>query len=168
MDAIVEGSVSLSDQQVRITAQLIQAKNDRHLWAHNYERDRRDLFSIQRQVATAITSVIAEEASNVNSVNIHSVPRRQRFTSATYELSLECRKLRMTATDDSVNRAIQCYQHILTLDPDCAAAYAQLADAYLALGLDNVPKAHVAAVKALSLDPALPEARSPGGFQSDV
>jgi TolB-like protein/DNA-binding winged helix-turn-helix (wHTH) protein/Tfp pilus assembly protein PilF len=158
VDAIVEGSVSLSDQQVRITAQLIQARSDRHLWAHSYERDRKDLFSIQREVATTIASLIRVEADSMNSTNVHSAFARQRFTAATYELSLECLRLRMTATEEGVSQAIQCYQHILTLDPNCAAAYAELADAYLALDLDRVPKSRAAAMKALDLDPSLPEA----------
>ncbi len=66
----------------------------------------------------------------------------------------------MTGTEEGVNQAIHCYQRILTLDPDCAAAYSELAYSYLALGLDSVPKAHAAAVKALELDPSLPEAHA--------
>lgn len=158
MDAIVEGSVSLSGQQVRITAQLIQAPSDRHLWAHSYERDRKDLFSIQREVATTIASLIRTKADGMDATNVRSAPSHQRFTVETYELSLEYRKLRMTATDEGVSRAIQCYEHILSLDPNCATAYAELAYSYLALGLDSVPKSRAAALKALELDPTLPEA----------
>lgn len=158
VDAIVEGSISLSDQQVRITAQLIHAPSDRHLWAHSYERDRKDLFSIQSEVATTIASLIRATTDDMSSANVRSPSPHQRFTAATYEISLECRKLRMTATEEGVNHAIQCYQHILTLDPNCAAAYADLAFSYLALGLDSVPKSRAAAIRALDLDPALPEA----------
>lgn len=158
VDAIVEGSVSLSDQQVRITAQFIQAPSDRHLWAHSYERDRKDLFSVQSEVATTIASLIRAKATGRDATIVRSAPSHQRFTVATYELSLECRKLRMAATEEGVNRAIHCYEHVLSLDPNCATAYAELAYSYLALGLDSVPKSRAAAIRALELDPALPEA----------
>jgi TolB-like protein/tetratricopeptide (TPR) repeat protein len=158
VDAIVEGSVSLSDQQVRITAQLIQAPSDRHLWAHSYARDRKDLFSIQSEVANTIASLIRAKTDGMDSTNVRSAPPRQRFTAATYELSLECRNLSEAGSEEGVVHAIQCYQHILALDPNSAAAYAELAYCYLSLGLDNVPKSRVAAIKALDLDPSLPEA----------
>jgi TolB-like protein/DNA-binding winged helix-turn-helix (wHTH) protein/Flp pilus assembly protein TadD len=160
VDAIVEGSVSLSDQQVRITGQLIEAASDRHLWAHSYERDRKDLFPIQSEVAATIASLIRANTETQSSAPAHPVPFHQRFTPETYELSLVCRNLRMTGTEEGVSQAIQCYQHILTLDPDCATAYAEQAHAYLELGLDNVPKARAAALKALELDPSLPEAHT--------
>lgn len=155
VDAIVEGSVSLSEQQVRITAQLIQAPGDRHLWAHSYERNRKDLFSVQSEVATTIASLIRAKADGKDSTNVRSAPPRQWFTAATYELALECRRLRMTGTDESVSRAIQCYQHILTLDPNSAAAYAELAFCYLAV---DPSKAGAPATTAIDLDPSLPEA----------
>jgi TolB-like protein/DNA-binding winged helix-turn-helix (wHTH) protein/tetratricopeptide (TPR) repeat protein len=68
VDAIVEGSVSLSDQQVRITAQLIEAASDRHLWAHSYARDRKDLFSIQSEVAATIASLIHTKADSKHTI----------------------------------------------------------------------------------------------------
>ena len=155
VDAIVEGSVSLSAQQVRITAQLIQAPSDRHLWAHSYGRDRKNLFSIQSEVATTIASLIRAKTDGTDSTDVRAAAPRQRFTAATYELSLECRKLRMTSTEEGVSRAIQCYQHILTLDPNSAAVYAELAFCYLAV---DTSKAGAPAMKAVDLDPSLPEA----------
>jgi len=153
VDAIVEGSVSLSDQQVRITAQLIDVSSDRHLWAHSYEKDRKDLFSVQSEVAATIASLIG-----TNGVRTTTVLGR-RFTSETYQLYLECRNLTQTGTEDGMNHAIRCYQRILNLDPNCASAYAGLADSYNNLGqLDNLSKARAAAIKALELDSSLPEA----------
>jgi len=158
VDAIVEGSVSLSDQKVRITAQLVAAPSDRHLWAHSYERDRKDLLPIQSEVAATVASLIRANTEAGRPGNVHSVFPHQRFTPETYELSLECRSLLASATEGGVNHAIECYQHILSLDPNCAAAYAQIARSYLALGLDNVPKARAAATKAVDLDPDLADA----------
>jgi TolB-like protein/tetratricopeptide (TPR) repeat protein len=153
VDAIVEGSVSLSEQRVRITVQLIQASSDRHLWAHSYERDRKDLFSVQSEVAATIAGLIGR-----NEVRTTTVLGR-RFTPESYQLYLECRDLTQTGTEDGMHQAIECYQQILKLDPNCASAYAGLADSYTNLGeLDNLSKARVAAIKALELDSSLPEA----------
>jgi len=154
VDAIVEGSISLSDQKVRITAQLIQAAPDRHLWAHSYERGRKDLFSIQRELAAAVAHLIRTKADGLDSANVGSVSST-RFTAATYELFLECRALRMTGREEGINQAIRCYQHILALDPNSAAAYAELAQCYLML---SDPRARALAIKATELDTSLPEA----------
>ena len=155
VDAIVEGSVSLSERQVRITAQLIQASADRHLWAHSYERDRKDLFSIQSEVATTIADLLHTKADGMASGSVRATASPQRFTETTYELFLDCRNLKAKATDESVNHAIECYQRILALDPNSAAAYAELANCYLLL---SDPRAKAAAIKALDLDSSLPEA----------
>jgi TolB-like protein/DNA-binding winged helix-turn-helix (wHTH) protein/tetratricopeptide (TPR) repeat protein len=153
VDAIVEGSVSLSDQQVRITAQLIEAASDRHLWAHSYERDRKDLFSVQSEVAATIAGLIG-----INEVRTTTVLGR-RFTPESYQLYLECRNLMQPGTEDGMHQAIDCYHQILNLDPNCASAYAGLADSYTNLGeLDNLSKGRLAATKALELDSSLPEA----------
>jgi TolB-like protein/DNA-binding winged helix-turn-helix (wHTH) protein/tetratricopeptide (TPR) repeat protein len=156
VDAIVEGSVSLSEQRVRITAQLIEAASDRHLWAHSYERDRKDLFSVQGEVAATITNLIG---TNAGTRNLTTTVLGRRFTPETYQLYLECRTLTQTGSEDGMNHAIQCYRRILDLDPNCASAYAGLADAYTDLGqLDNLSKGRTAAIKALELDSSLPEA----------
>ena len=158
VDAIVEGSVSLSDQQVRITAQLIEAASDRHLWAHSYERDRKDLFPIQSEVAATIAGFIRANTETGSPGNVRPAPSRPRFTAETYELSLQCRSLAGEQTDAEVTHQIQCYQRILSMDPNCAAAYAHIAHDYLALGLENTLKARDAAIKGVELDPMLPEA----------
>ena len=168
VDAIVEGSVSFSDQQVRITAQLIQASSDRHLWAHSYERDRKDLFSVQSEVAATIAGLLG-----TNGVRTTTILGR-RFTPETYQLYLECRNLTVSGTEEGMNHAIQCYQQILKLDPNCASAYAGLADSYTNLGqLDNLSKARIAAIKALELDSSLAEAhvslaRIKVGYEKDL
>ena len=157
VDAVVEGSVSLSEQSVRITVQLIHAPTDRHLWAHSYERDKTDLFTIQSEVAATVAALIHSKADESGGDGTPLISVHPRFTAETYELAIECRNLRMTSTDEGVHQAIRCYQHILKLDPNSAASYAELALCYLALGLDNVPKAGAAAARAIELDPSLSE-----------
>lgn len=153
VDAIVEGSVVLSDEQVRITAQLIRASTDRHLWAHSYERERKDLFSIQSDVAATIAVLVRANTETSGSSSTR-VPPRPRYNPATYELFLECRNLQKTGTEESESQAIQCYRHILTLDPNSADAYAELAYCYFAV---DPSKARDPAIKAVELDESLPE-----------
>jgi TolB-like protein/DNA-binding winged helix-turn-helix (wHTH) protein/Flp pilus assembly protein TadD len=154
VDAIVEGSVTISDQQVRITAQLIEAASDRHLWAHSYERDRKDLFPIQSEVASTIAGLIR---ANTETHDAHGASSSPRFTPETYELYLVCRSLGQQTSEENQNLAIKCYEHVLTLDPNSASAYAGIAHANSALGLEHVPRARAAALKAVELDPSLAE-----------
>jgi TolB-like protein/tetratricopeptide (TPR) repeat protein len=155
VDAIVEGSVVLSGQQVRITAQLIEASTDQHLWAHSYEREKKDLFSIQSELAATIASLIGSKTEGASPPGVRSSASPERFSAATYELALECGNLKNTASEEGITRAIQCYQRVLTLDPNSAAAYAEISYCYLMLG---DPRAQSAAIKAVDLDPSLPEA----------
>ena len=155
VDAIVEGSVTLSELQVRITAQLIEASSDRHLWASSYERDRKDLFPIQREVAVTIAGLIRARTEAGNAVDASSIPT---FTPETYELYEECRTMGRKSTEEGMSLAIKCYERVLALDPNCAAAYAGIANSYSALGLDNLPRARAAAMKAVELAPSLSEA----------
>ena len=76
VDAIVEGSVSLSGQQVRITAQLIQAPTDRHLWAYSYAKDSKDLFSIKSEVAATIAGLIRAKADSTDTIVLSDFDNR--------------------------------------------------------------------------------------------
>jgi len=165
VDAIVEGSVLRSGNRVRITAQLIQAKGDRHLWSESYERDLSDILSLQSEVARAITSEIKitvtpqEQArlANVRSVNPEA-----------YEATLKGRNLFEYATrPEQIRAAIELFQKAIDKDPTYAPAWAGLGDAMWTLaaaGFETVApdevrdKAIAAANKALSLDENLPEA----------
>jgi TolB-like protein/DNA-binding winged helix-turn-helix (wHTH) protein/Flp pilus assembly protein TadD len=159
VDAVVEGSVVLEDQQLRITVQLIQASNDRHLWAQTYSRTRKDLLPTQNEVAAAIADRISVRTGVSVAGSTFSAPTRNRFTPETYELFMECKSLDSNDDEAAVIRKIQCFQRILTVDPKCAPVYAAIADDYLKLGLtENLTKASAAAVKAVELDPSLAEA----------
>lgn len=157
VDAIVEGSVVISDQQVRITAQLIQASNDQHLWAHSYDGDRKDLLPIQNEIAATIAGFIREKKEARDEGTVRAASIHPRFTPATYELFLECNGLRKTGSKEGVSHAAQCYQHILALDPNSAAAYAGLASCFLAV---DPSKAGPSIVESIKLDPSLEEAHT--------
>ena len=168
VDGVIEGSVLRSGDQVRITAQLIQAATDTHLWAKSYERDLRDVLALQSEVAGAIA----------NEIKIKLTPQEQvRLASASavnpeaYRLYLQGRYQFSKRTLPAFEKSIQLFQQVLEKDPDYALAYAGLAESYGilpfyggALPKDAFPKAKAAAVKALELDSSLAEAHAALGF----
>lgn len=155
VDAVVEGSVMVSDQKVRVTVQLIEASVDKHLWAETFEREREDLFSVEGELAATIANLIGSQANGRPDVNPPSILAAKHLKGTSYELSLQCAALRDKGTVESVELAVKCYEHILKLEPDSALAYAGIADSYLAVASE---KALDPALKAMALDPSLPEA----------
>lgn len=161
VEAIIEGSVLRSGERVRISAQLIDARIDQHLWAESYERDFTDVLSLQGEIAQQI----ADE------VRIILTPRdRERLGSTrkvnalAHELYLKARYHWNKRTEESVSKAISYFERALDCDPTYAQAQAGLADCYNILAyynavppLDAYPKAKAAALKALELDQFLAE-----------
>lgn len=164
VDGIVEGSVLRSGDQVRITAQLIYAPRDQHLWAEEYERYLRDVLYLQREVARDI----AEQ------VRVTLTPNeRTRLATAgavdpvAYESYLRGRSFWNQRSEASLLKAIDQFNKAIEVDPAYAPAYSGLADCYTTLGylsyldpLDAFPRARDAAGKALELDPSLAEAHA--------
>src|SRR6516225_6316209 len=172
VDGVVEGSVERAGDQVRITAQLIEAPTDRHLWAKSYERDLRDILSLQDEVAQAIAEQIRVKLTPQEQVQLSSA---RRVDPQAHESDLrgifELRKLshaRMFVGGEevTVQRAIEDFQRSLVIDPNDAFAYASLATAYfiestvLRAPLEVMPKAKVAAARAIELDDTLAEAHA--------
>lgn len=164
VDGIVEGSVLRSGDQVRITAQLIYAPRDQHLWAEEYQRYLRDVLYLQREVARDI----AEQ------VRVTLTPNeRTRLATAgavdpvAYESYLRGRSFWNQRSEASLLKAIDQFNKAIEADPGYAPAYSGLADCYTTLGylsyldpLDAFPRARDAAGKALELDPSLAEAHA--------
>jgi len=164
VDAVVEGTVLRSGNQVRITAQLIQAPVDKHLWARSYEGDVRDTLALQGEVARAI----AEE------VRINLTPHEEAALKTTktvnpeaYEAYLKGRYFWNKRTADGLKAAKDYFDRAIAIDPNYAEPYSGLADAYALLGdwqyavmpaTEALPKAKAAATKALQLDNNLGEA----------
>ncbi len=125
VDLVVEGTVLRSGSRVRITAHLIQAATDRHLWAETYERDLRDVLGLQREVATAIARqirirVTPEEQARLGKTRLVNPDAYEAYLRATYE--------------DNLEKSIQGLKHTIQLDPDNGSAYADLAGRYFFLG----------------------------------
>jgi len=166
VEAIVEGSVARSDGRVRITAQLIDAPTDRHLWANSYDRDLRDVLALQSEVTTAI----------VREIQVKLTPQEQQRLTKTrqvnpdaYRLYLKGRNILSNDYNEAV-KALECFQQAAQLDPSFAPAYAGQALSYIIMKMNSItgamspqeifPRAKAAALKALQLDATTGEAHS--------
>jgi TolB-like protein len=155
VDAVVEGSVARSEQKVRITAQLIHAPDDRHLWSGRYERELRDILQLQAEIAEDIAAQIHKL---VDPVQRPSTPARKVHPQA-YEACLKGIFFRDKMTPADLTKSTTHFIQAIELDPAYAHAYANLSQAYFYIGLFGVrpasemfPKAKASAVKALELD----------------
>jgi TolB-like protein/DNA-binding winged helix-turn-helix (wHTH) protein/Flp pilus assembly protein TadD len=173
VDAVVEGTVLHSGDQVRITAQLIEASTDKDLWSQSYEGEFRDTLALQKRVAREIADQIRinltpqEQAAlkNVRVVNPEA-----------YESYLKGRYFWNKRTADGLKAALAYFNQAIEEDPKYAQAYSGLADTYALLGdwqyavmtpKEAFPKAKAAAIKALELDSALGEAHNSLAFVLD-
>ena len=163
VDAVVEGTVVRSKERVRITAQLVQPGEERHLWAETYERNLTDVMDIQREIAMAIAKEIQL------ALQTESGGEQQRpVSAAAYDEYLRGRFFWERRTEKSAYEAIQHFNRATELEPDYSAAYAGIADAYFVLSLDRgvlppaegFPKGKAAAIKALQIDPSNSEAHA--------
>ena len=173
VDAVVEGTVLRSGDQVRITAQLIEASTDKHLWSQSYEGELRDTLALQSRVASAIA----------DQIRINLTPREQAalrnvkvVNPEAYESYLKGRYFWNKRTADGLKAALAYFKQATEEDPKYAKAYSGLADAYALLGdwqyavmppKEAFPKAKAAAIKALELDSSLSEAHNSLAFVLD-
>ncbi len=163
--AIVEGSVLRLGDRVRITAQLIDARSDRHLWAESYSREISDLFELQSEVAHAIASQVRVKLTPQDRTRLDV---KQTVNPEAHEAYLKGRFFWYERTPESVKKGLECFQRATRLDPAFAPAWAGIADSYLVdgggyLGLaaeEAYGRAREAAEKALELDETLAEAHT--------
>ena len=170
VDAVVEGTVLRSGDQVRITAQLIEASTDKHIWSQSYEGELRDTLALQNRVAGAIA----------DQIRINLTPREQAalknvkvVNPDAYESYLKGRYFWNKRTADGLKVALAYFKQAIDEDPKYAQAYSGLADTYALLGdwqyavmtpKEAFPKAKAAAIKALELDSTLGEAHNSLAF----
>jgi TolB-like protein/DNA-binding winged helix-turn-helix (wHTH) protein/Tfp pilus assembly protein PilF len=162
---IVEGSVRQSSGRVRITAQLIQVKDQTHIWAQEYNRNASDVLTMEREVASDIAREIQLELTSAQQANL---PRVRSVDPEAHELYLKGRFYWNQRTSHAYKKAIEYFDGAIKKDANYAEAYAGLADAYRflsgAVPEDVVPKARAAAEKALTIDPNLAEAHASLGM----
>src|SRR5713226_2535067 len=155
VEAIVEGTVLRAGDRVRITAQLIDAAKEAHLWAESYERDLRDVLALQAEVAQAVAREVRVKLTPQEQVHLSQV---HPVDPEAYEAYLKGRYLWNRRSGAAVGKAIQCFQQAIAKDPTYGAAYAGLADCAGGAGFggftspeDGCGKAKVAARKALEM-----------------
>jgi len=161
VDAVIEGSVLRSGDKVRITAQLLHGPTDRHLWARSYDRNFRDILSIQSEVARAIAREIQVKLRPQEQERLASA---RPVNPAAHEAYLRGRVSWNKQTDEALRRAVEYFQQAIDEDPLYAPAYSGLADTYFARAAfaystmtDMGPLANAAAMRALEIDDKLPE-----------
>jgi TolB-like protein/DNA-binding winged helix-turn-helix (wHTH) protein/tetratricopeptide (TPR) repeat protein len=170
VDAIVEGSVLRSGDRIRINVELIQAGMDRRLWSNSYERDLRDVFALQADVALSIADEIRvtltpPDRARLARVHISNPDAYQAYSKGRFFWNKR--------TEEDLKKAIGFFQQAVDKDPDYALAYDGLADCWLPLAWygylspsETLPHAKVAVNKALSLDDSLAEAHTSLAFVS--
>jgi TolB-like protein/class 3 adenylate cyclase/Flp pilus assembly protein TadD len=164
---LLEGSVRRANDKVRITAQLIDARNDEHIWAEHYDRDLADVFAIQSEVAE---NIVAQLKANISPSEKAAIDVRPTRDLEAFDIYLQAKQLINTFHDtpdwkETLFKAVRLLDEAISRDGNFALAYCWATRAHLALywfGLDHTParlaQAKATAQKALLLAPDLGEA----------
>ncbi len=171
VDYVLEGSVRREGERVRITAQLIAARDQTHLWAESYDRDRAGILSLQREVARAIARQIELKLTPHQQARLARV---RPINPEAHEAYLKGRYF-FNKGPETLQKAAEYFQEAINKDPEYAPAYAGLADAYAwNVGQMLLPprewygRAKTSALKAVELDPTLAEAHASLAFINDL
>jgi adenylate cyclase len=160
-DAIVEGSVLPEGDQITVNVQLIDARNDRHLWAKKFERDVTNIFKMRNEVVEAIAHEIQAAISPEQSLRLNSAPA---VNPAALQEYLQGRQAWFKQTEKGFDEALNHFNRAKEIDPTFALAWAGIADAYWSAADVNISpkeaeaKAKAAVQRALELDDSLVEA----------
>jgi TolB-like protein/DNA-binding winged helix-turn-helix (wHTH) protein len=167
---VVEGSVRRDAERVRITAQLIQVKDQSHIWARQYDRELGGLLTVQSEIAQEIADEIQLTLGEQHKLNSQRGPLRSSAAPESYEvydLYLKGRYFWNKRTPDGFRQAAEYFQQAIDRDPNYARAYAGLADTYGLMSIwghvpqnEFMPKARSAALRALEIDETLAEAHA--------
>lgn len=156
---ILEGSVRKMNNRVRITAQLIDAATDKHIWSDTYDRHLSDIFRIQDEIASAVVEELREELGMDEAAEITIRPATENLSA--YEAYLKARELYLARGKANVAESMRLFEHAVEIDPEFARGWEGLAGVYAiatSWGLqdrDYSAMALVAAQRALDLDPEL-------------
>ncbi len=165
VDAILEGSVSRSGDRVRITAQLIDARADRHLWAKSFERSSSDVLALQAELASAIAEEIDVQLTPSERTRLSEAPS---VDPQAHDAYLKGRYFFNRPSDANLRLAIAQFEEAVRLSPTFAPAHAGLSDAYLWAGYNEgfitaseaKPRARAGAERAVELDSSSAEAHT--------
>jgi TolB-like protein len=165
VDAVVEGSVLRAGDKVRITAQLIDARADKHLWAKSFERNSRDVLALQDELASAIAREIHVQLTPTEQSRLKSAPS---VNPEAHDAYLKGRYFFNRPSDENLKKAIAQFEEAVKLNPNFAPAFSGLSDAYLWAGYNEgvftaaeaKPKAKAAAERAIQVDDTSAEAHT--------
>ena len=156
VDHVVEGSVLRAGDRVRITVQLLDARNDRHLWAQNYDGDLRDILRLQSEVAQAIAREVRVRLTPGEQARLSN---RARVNPKAYEAFLKGRHHTFKWQTDEILKGREYFQQAIAAEPGYASAYLGLADTYISQGFnwgvspaELLPKVEAALAQAIRLD----------------
>ena len=165
VDAVLEGSVRRTGNRLRISAQLINVADGYHLWSERYDRQMEDVFAIQEDIARSIVSGLRVRLFESDD----NVPIVTQYTNnaEAYNLYLKGRYFWHRRYRGFLDRAVECFEQAVRMEPSLAPAHSGLADSYMSLGIYSLMppklvhlKARAASNRALQLDPNLAEART--------
>ena len=164
VDGIVEGSVVRSGNDVRVTAQLIYAPDDKNIWAHSYEKQFQDSLTMQSEMASAITDAVRAQIDSAEQTRLHAArPANPKALEAYLQGNYHLDRYGYGFGLEEADKALEYFRQAIAEDPSFARAYASMADVYSAEGIllpqaQTVPLTKVAAEKALALDSNLADA----------
>lgn len=167
VDHILEGSVRRAGDRVRITAQLIETGGDSHLWSETYDREMKDVFAIQDDIARSIVDALKVTLSPKERRALQNVATTN---ASAYDFYLKGRKYFYAMSRRDFLHAISMFERAIELDPKYAMAHAGLADTYSMLfryadaSQENARKAREASERAIELDPDSAEAQASLGI----
>ena len=151
---VLEGSVRKIGNRVRITAQLIEARSDTHLWSETYDRTLDDIFATQDEIAARVVAQLKLTLLSNETLSVRKTDPEA------YALFLQARHIRLQNNPDAYEKALQLYQLALAIDPDYPPALEGLAEMYVYQGLFGLlpvdeasQHAREAIDRALAIDP---------------
>ncbi len=165
VQALVTGRVIQRGDDLSVSAELVDAREDKQLWGEQYSRKLADIRSVQQEIATAVSGSLRVPLTDAEKTRLNKLPATN---PEAYQLYLKGRYHANQATAEELKKAIDYFQQAIDKDPGYALAYAGLADTYCQLGGEYefspatqvLPKAKAAAQKALELDDTLAEAHA--------
>ena len=169
VEALVMGRVVQRGDDLSVSVELVNAREDKQLWGEQYTRKLADIASLQQEIATAISGNLRLRLTSEDKTRLAKSPATN---PEAYQLYMKGRYVANQSTADGLNKSIEYFQQAIGKDPGYAMAYVGLADSYNTLGgglnyvspRETIPKAKAAAMKALELDNTVGEAHAALGF----
>src|SRR5438552_18291540 len=163
VDAVMTGRLIKRGDNLNITVELVDVRNNTSLWGEQYERKMSDLLATQREIAATITQKLQLKLGG----NDRGVTKKYTDTNEAYELWMKARYHFAKRTKEDLYKSIDIYEQAVALDPKFALAYVGIAESWTVIPsfpyaspAECIPKAKAAAARALELDPDLPEAHT--------